>query len=250
MHNYYSVAQLAAAGLALQEQGRWHYARQAHLITLSVQEVAAMACDAPVFISQQPDGSPCFAVLCSLQSGHNLLVDHAAAEPWLATYQPLLLRSYPCVADGEQLWFARDPHCWQSTGAALFFADGRASASATALGNDARQLWQQEKQSYLVLRQLQQLQLIRPLVLVMRQRDGSEQRLRGLSSIDEDRLQALDAAALHQLQQQGVLPVLYQLLSSLLQLNKLLRLHNQQVRAQSATPWPSFTQVRLEVERA
>ena len=74
---------------------------------------------------------------------------------------------------------------------------------------------------------LQSLNLIRSVDIMVSYADGETNRIQGLSTIHEDNLQGLSPEQLNDLRDKGYLGPIYAMLFSLLQLNALIRRHNQ-----------------------
>lgn len=250
MKRFLTPQQLAAEHLGLVPDAGLLYASHAHLLPLTVADVSPMVCDFPVLISRNSeDGTLMLSALTSFVPGQNLLAD---AQGWHAVYRPLALQAYPCycvLQDAQrQFVFAADPQVLTPTSTPLFSAEGGAAASALRLMQNAQEVYEQERRTYLCLQQLQALKLLRPIELQLQPEQGELQRIRGLMTIDEDQLHSLDATTLKTLQQSGSLQLAQSLLNSLLQLNRLIQRHNQKAQA-GLTGFNRIQQLKIEIDR-
>jgi predicted NAD/FAD-dependent oxidoreductase len=127
---------------------------------------------------------------------------------------------------------------------ALFTADGSPSLflrkQTALLEADLRN----EYLSFQFIQAISGLGLLKELDLQLHYPDGSSQIIKGLATVDEDKLQLLSADTLHQLQQQGYLLVLHAMLLSISQLNKLIQYHNKLPANQT------LKSIKLEITRS
>lgn len=243
-----TVAQLQAIGL-VNDPGLL-FASRSHLLPLTAAEASQAACDVPVLVSRNSnDGSLMMSALCSFIPNSNLLVQHDA---WQAVYRPLAMQSYPCVCllNNQQAKpaFLADPSAYSADAPSLFNTVAEPTPQAHQLMQIATSMLAKERETYLLLQRLEHLKLFRPIELQLQAEHGAIQRIRGLLTVNEDQLYALDATQLKQLQHDGVLPLLYSMLNSLLQLNRLVQLHNQRA-SQQVSGYQHLRHLRIEVDR-
>ncbi|WP_202841726.1 SapC family protein [Luteimonas saliphila] len=165
--------------------------------------------------------------LFGLREGSNLFLD---GDRWDAAYIPLSMQRHPFligISGGERLVHVDLAHprvCQASEddGEALFVAHGgttalldRASAVLLALHDGI-------VATPAFFDSLEQHALLEPFVLDVRLDDGTEHRLAGFHTLDEDRLQALDGAALEQLSRDGHLLPIYMVIASVSRLRDLI----------------------------
>lgn len=264
-----SVAELSFAQhgqLAISKDAALCYARRQHLLNLRVSEVSKTIGDLPVFFSRNSQsGQWLLSALCSFSPGQNLLVQH---EQWQAGYQPVCMQSYPLLlVDNNQqpaaetrLALFNDEQAIVSAtsdGQLLYEPDGQPtlflSQQKALLEADLRH----EYQTYQFIKVLTGLGLIKELDLQLLQPDGGMQTIKGLATVDEDKLQLLSGEQLKQLQQQGYLLVMHAMLLSISQLNRLIQLHNVRHNVSADLPESErqagrglLKSVRLELSRS
>ena len=246
MNGFYHLEQMRALGV--KPDAGLIYARRAHLLPLTVADVGQAVCDFPVLISRNSqDGSLMLSALTSFVPGHNLLAD---ARGWHAVYRPLIVQAYPCYcvnnAGRPEFVFAMDDSVVTTASHPLVDATGTFSAEAQCLMQNAQAVYDKERQTFLCLQQLQALQLLQAIELQLQPEHGELQRIRGLMTINEDQLHSLDGASLKALQQAGALQLAQSMLTSLLQLNRLIQQHNQQAASLGVS---RIQKLKIEIDR-
>lgn len=200
------------------------------VVPLVVQELARACMSMPVAFVQQGDAFIPVAVQ-GLQSGQNLLVSQDGR--WIGNYTPAAYRAYPFAlanANDGQVVLCVD------TASGLvdpsydepFFDDtGEPSQAVKDVLNFLQQVRANHSLTERLCMVLHKEELIQPWPITIKGKDN-EQTVQGLYRIDESKLNALGAEALHRLAQEGALPVAYcQLLSMqhLQTLGKLAHMH-------------------------
>jgi hypothetical protein len=225
------------------------FAEPLHLLNLQVTDVAKTVGDVPVFFSRNTQtGQWLISALCSFTPGQNLLVQQGQ---WQGSYQPACMQTFPLYlpsAQSNQLMLLQDntvvKPASDSGVTALFTADGSPSLflrkQTALLEADLRN----EYLSFQFIKAVSGMGLLKELDLQLLYPDGSSQIIKGLATVDEDKLQLLSADALHQLQQQGYLLVLHAMLLSISQLNKLIQYHNKLPANQT------LKGIKLEINRS
>jgi hypothetical protein len=223
-------------------------AKKLHIINIRVNEIAQMASQCPVFFNKSPDtGHWGLSALTSFTPQHNLFVNN---DTWLATYLPSSIQSYPFFlmkkpngGEGYTLGFDGNSHNFsEKTGTALFDENGKATAYLSQIKNIVEADIQHDIQTYEFIDTLLGLNLLKAVNIIVNYQDGRAQTIKGLSVINEDALQVLSAEQLKSLQKSNYLPAIYASLVSLLQLNTLVRKHNEQQT-------DHITQIQIEVSR-
>lgn len=233
------------------------FAARLHMLNIQVTEISKMIGDLPIFFSRhQTNGQWLISALCSFTPGQNLLVQK---EQWLASYQPVCMQTYPLSLlnpKSSQLAIAidKDVVCLatEADAQALFTSDGKASMFLRQQLTVLETGLQHEYLSYQFMKTMTELGLIKELDLHVLQQDGPSQIIKGLATVDEDKLQTLAAEQLYQLQQQGYLLIAHAMLLSITQLNKLIQLHNQRYSGQRHLDQQLglLKSVRLELSRS
>jgi hypothetical protein len=225
------------------------YAKTQHLINLRASEVAKAACDLPVFLARNTqNGSYTISALTSFSAQQSLLVNN---DQWLALYTPVCMQTQPLYlmtreANSSEYFVAIDEQntaISTHSGEALFDAKGNPSLYLSSqqklLENDLKN----DYLTYQFTQELVRLGLIKDINIVLQFKQGETQTIQGLSTIDEDKLQALDSTTIAQLQKQGYLSAINSMLISLFQLNALVKLNNQREGLMA------LAQVKLELSR-
>ena len=155
--------------------------------------------------------------LLGLRQGENLFLE---GERWDATYIPLAIQRQPFligVSGGERMVHVDldHPRVRAGTGEALFQGPGIASEFLERARTTLLMLHDGILATPAFVDALQRHQLLESFVLDIRLDDGSDNRLAGFHTIDEQRLHALDGAALEQLSRDGHLLPVYMVLASL-----------------------------------
>lgn len=219
------------------------------IMRLRAAEIGKAVTNFPVFLTRNThDGSWVLSALTSFDSGSNLYVKDAQ---WQATYQPTVMQTYPLFLmkspkdensytigiDEQSSAFSRD------SGEALFDNGGKASLYLSRVKTLLEADIKNDIHTYQFVDKLQELELLKGIDLLVHYQDASVQSLRGLNTIDEDKLNALAPEQLSELSQQGYLIPIHGLLISIYQLNLIMRKHNQIEGAKQ------IKQVKIEVAK-
>lgn len=154
--------------------------------------------------------------LFGIQPGQNLFLRD---ERWDAASLPLMIERQPFAigTQGEELLIHLDidsPRVRRDSGEALFLEHGGISAYLDRINSILLALHEGLKQTPVFMALLQEYKLLESFVLDFPLDDGSQQRLAGFHTIHEERLAALDGAALQKFHQAGLLEPLYMVLAS------------------------------------
>ena len=207
-----------------------------HIIAMNVTEAGAAVSTFPVFLIK-PEGAQNWSMsgITSLEVGGNLFVKD---ELWDGSYIADSMQTYPFYLmqkkEGENSFtIGIDPEneaFSEETGEPLFESEGEGESKATAILSDiAKRLEgsvQKELHTIDFAKTIDELDLIRPLDLSVVYQDGRVNTLKGLSSIDEKKLQELPLEDFDKLRKKGYLPAVYAMFISVYQLNNLIKRHN------------------------
>lgn len=155
-------------------------------------------------------------------------------QRWDAHYLPIAVERLPFligIADDEPMIHIDLDHPRVVRGDAtegepLFLEHGGTTAFLEHMARVLRTLHDGLRDNAGFIAALLRHQLLEPFALDIRLDDRSELRLSGFHTIDEQRLRALDAAALHELSQAGYLEAAYMALASMSQLRDLIERMN------------------------
>ncbi|WP_346838445.1 SapC family protein [Microbulbifer sp. SAOS-129_SWC] len=199
-------------------------------------EFLKLAIDYPIVLTKNAEtGQFVCVALFGFAEGENLYWN---GGEWQSLYTPLNIARQPFFVGTEEngqplVCIDEDSPCVGDTGEALF-DDDRGSAYLQKMQGILGQLLDGERLAAELVRRLQALQLIVPMRLEVTFASGDTQRMEGLYSIDEEKLQALDGDALHQLNAGGQLGHIYTMLTSLGQLYALIERRNARDAATAA----------------
>lgn len=231
MSDYEVLEPSRHAQLRIDEQQRTQLFTQRHMVNIELKEAVQAAADFPLFISKVADNSRwAISALCGLAPGENVYVDNLQ---WQAQYTPLCLQTLPFImhrqdstSDPAVLIDSRSPVLSATHGEPLYLTSGRPTAYLNNKSKLLKDRVAAMEQTALLLQQLADLALFRPLDLVLQFRDESQQRVSGLFGIDEQALHALSGDQLQALNANNTLAALFNILGSVFQVNRLIRLHN------------------------
>lgn len=207
-------------------------AQTQHILNVKVTEVGKAVSNFPIFFTKMSErGDWAISAMTSLEVNNNLFVNDGQ---WEGTYLPTGLQSYPFFlmqsADDEKKFTIGieevNPAFSTEEGEPLFESENKAGpflSQATAILNDDLK---NEVHSYQFSRFLNDHELITPVDLVVEYISGTTNALKGLYTIDEAKLQALDIETFSELRDKGYLGPIYALLMSIYQVNSLIRRHN------------------------
>jgi len=185
----------------------------------------------PLFFSRATNNQYwTISALCGLAPEENVFETQGS---WLAHFTPLSLRTLPFTlnfekssSEPETLIDLDSPSVTANSGEALFLSSKRPTAF---LDNKQKLLAERVtsmKQTAVILNDVSEMGLIQPIDLIVEFSDGTKQRIGGLATVNEQRLQSLTADELAKLHQKGVLSVLFNILGSIFQVNRIIRLQN------------------------
>lgn len=170
----------------------------------------------PVVFRKAADGTFQPIALLGLQDGQNLFLD---GERWDATYLPLAIERQPFLIgfDGTEPVIHVDmdnPRIGTDTGEAVFREHGGTTEFLERMNSVLLALHQGLHDTPEFISALLQHDLLESFVLDVELEDGSQSRLAGLYTINEDRLGRLDGNALGALNRAGHLGPVYMAIAS------------------------------------
>lgn len=226
-----------------------NYAAKQHVMNLQASELAHAATCFPVFISRNSrNGQLSLSALASFVTGRNLFLQNASWQPVfkpssLLTY-PLYLMQSPKTEQSFTIGFdAESEDLADGNGTPLFTEDGKATAELMEMTKLLNNELTSMQQSMAFLKTLDELNLLKSVDLQVQYQVGQTEVIRGLYTINEERLQTLDVEQLDSLRKAGYLMPIHALLISLLQINMLINKHN------ATDDLPSISTVKIEVSK-
>lgn len=194
-----------------------------HAVTFPTELRNVQACY-PIVFQKTADGSFQPLALFGFTPGQNLFLD---GERWDAPYIPLAIERQPFLIgrSGEELVMHVDldsPRIGTDTGEPLFLPHGGTSEFLERMNSVLRALHEGLQATPAFIDALLAHDLLESFVLDIQLDDGSEHRLAGFYTINEERLRALDGAALERLHRQGHLEPVFMVVASLAHLRDLI----------------------------
>ncbi|MBX2846901.1 MAG: SapC family protein [Acidiferrobacterales bacterium] len=223
-HGDLKLDPLAALGIA----------KRTHIMSLRVTEISRAACEVPVFLTKSgQDGSWLISSITSLEVEKNLFVRD---DKWQGLYQPSGMATYPFFLmrhpkEENQFTIGIDPEhdaFKAEDGVRLFEDDKKAGMHLSRVTQILQEDMRNDVHTHQFCKYISDLGLIRALDVVVAYEGGKVNTLKGLSTIDEEKLAGLSEEQFKELREKNYLAPLYSLLISLYQLNHLIRLHNDQ----------------------
>jgi hypothetical protein len=202
-----------------------------HLVNVEIKEAVQAASEYPLFFSRASNNQYwTISALCGLAPQENVFETQGS---WLAHFTPMSLRTLPFTLSFEKSSTEPDtlldldsPAVKHEGGEALFLASKRPTAY---LDNKQKLLAERVssmKQTAVMLNEVSEMGLVQPIDLIIEYEDNTSQRVGGLATVNEQRLQSLTSEELALLHQKGLLSVLFNILGSIFQVNRVIRLQN------------------------
>jgi hypothetical protein len=172
----------------------------------------------PIVFRKTADGADFEAVaLFGFQEGENLFLE---PQGWDARYLPLAIERQPFLIGigGEELMVHVDldsPRIRSSAGEAVFLPHGGTTEFLERMNSALLTIHQGLQAAPAFISALLALELLESFVLDIELDDGSQNRLAGFYTINEERLGALGSDALERLHRAGHLQAVYMAIASL-----------------------------------
>ena len=172
----------------------------------------------PIVFRKSPDGIAFQPIaLFGFQDGENLFLE---GNGWDATYLPLAIERQPFLigTGGGELMVHVDldsPRISTTAGEAVFLAHGGTTEFLERMNSSLLAIHQGIESTPAFIAALLEHELLESFVLDIELNDGSQNRLAGFYTINEDRLNGLGGDALARLHQRGHLQAIYMAIASL-----------------------------------
>lgn len=171
----------------------------------------------PIVFGKNADGGFDALALFGFQQGENLFLE---GDTWRAPDLPLTIERQPFLigVDGEELVVHVDldsPRLSRTEGEALFLPQGGSTEYLERMNSTLQAIHLGLQGARGFIGALLEHELLESFVLDITLDDGSDNRLAGFYTIHEERLAALDGAALARLHRAGHLQAIYMVLASL-----------------------------------
>lgn len=202
-----------------------------HLVNVEVKEAVQAASEFPLFFTKVANQQTwTISAVCGFAPQENVFELNGN---WHAQYTPLSLRTLPFTTQLMEGNSEPTIHIDESSpsivtngGEALFLE----SLRPTAYLDNKKKLLSERigamQQSVALVNEINKLELIQAVDLIIEYADNTQQRIGGLATLNEMKLQNLSPEALESLNKQGLLSVVFNILGSIFQVNRVIRLHN------------------------
>ncbi|MEM8982411.1 MAG: SapC family protein [Pseudomonadota bacterium] len=234
--------------LRVRESARVDFAARQHVMLVRAAEIGLAGACFPVFLNKHAEsGTWLFSAMTSFVPGSNLFVNEGR---WEATFAPSFMQTYPFFlvpesADSKELVTGIVPgsDAFSSTeGLPLYDEAGSLSLEVAQVETALRSDTEKDIQSRAFAELITSLSLHRPVDIVVSMESGQNNTIRGLHTVDEERLRALDDATVLDLTRNGSLMALHAMLFSMGQINALVQRHSRRFD-------DAVKQVRVETAR-
>lgn len=212
-----------------------------HLITLRAIEISQASVCFPVFANKNTHNKLwTFSALTSFIPNQNLFVKDNKFE---TIFRPASTQTYPFFLmkaankENEYTVGILEGHSAfsKTTGEALFDKNGEPTAATSNRVQMLEEGVLHDAQTAQFGLTLEKLGLFQELDMNLQALSGEKQTLKGLHTINEDRLQSLPAKDLELLHKEGYLKPLYAMITSLVLVNKLIALNNEDINRRQLT---------------
>lgn len=199
----------------------------------------------PIFFIKNPNDGEFEAVaMFGVEDGENLFLDE---NGWNASYIPLNIMRQPFLIGFQEKDRGGEtvrepvvtvdmdsPRVNMETGEPVFLEHGGSSGYLEQVNSILKVLYEGLSDSKTFFQTLTELDLIESFVLDVQLDDGSEHRLAGFYTINEEVLAKLDGEQLEMLKREGFLEAIYMVIASMSHLSDLLEIKNEQRKAAMA----------------
>lgn len=235
--------------LRIREGSAVQIAANQHVINIRASELPQAVTDFPVFFTRDPNsGDFSASIVTSFEAGQNLFVADGA---WNGLFVPSSMQTYPLFLmksesneRGYTVGIDESNAALSTTeGQRLFEDGGKATLFLSDLTRRLQAGAEADVQTVYFIDALRKLELLKPVDLLVHYADDAVQTIRGLLTIDEERLKSLPAERVQELHAQGYLVLIHAVLISIFQLNGLIR------RQGSKAELKPVKSVKLQVAR-
>ena len=235
MANYQQLNNVDHGSLRVITERGAQYGDQVMFVPTFPAEMRSVQAHYPILLHKQPESGRFMPVaLFGFEEGENLFLEgnswHAAYIPMMVRRQPFLIgfqQRSPGAAQERVITIDLDnPRVSEREGTALFLQQGGNSEYLEAMATMLEAIHQGHAQNAALIDALLELELIEAITLNITLNDQSENQLRGMFALNDERLQKLGGAALGELNRAGFLLPAYMMLASQSQLGRLVEMRN------------------------
>jgi hypothetical protein len=231
MSNYVLLDPAKHQELKIKSLSNFAFAKHQHHAPLVVHEIGAAASSFPVVYMKDPQQGQFRAVaMLSLVTGNN---SYYTEQEWQAVHVPSAFLRHPFELgpDPSQektltIYVDEQSDSLSQTEGEALYQNGEPSQFLQKVQQKMAEYYQQEQLTHHFTQHLLKLNLLKEIELVMEFKDGKKTRVKGIYTIDEEALRQLPDTEILQLNKQNLLLPIHAILSSLIQVNRLIKQHN------------------------
>lgn len=199
--------------------------------------------DYPIFFLQEKDSEKVSPIaLFGFAQQENLFLDE---NGWDATYIPLMIEREPFLIGYQQQTGETEsqpvvhidldsPRVSKESGVPVFLEHGGNSEYINRVSTILKTIHDSKASTDLFINRIQELGLLEPFNLDIQLSDGSNNRLAGFHTINEDKLAQLDGEQLAGLNKSGLLNLIYMVIASHSNINRLILKKDKRLKASQA----------------
>ena len=235
--------------LKVVEESVFDVAARQHVINIRANEIAHAVTGFPIFFARDPNtGAFTVSIMTSFESSTNLFIRSGS---WDATFSPSAMTTYPLFlmnSETSEQGYAvgfddQNPAFSKVSGRRLFEENGKPSLYLDEMTKALQAGAEADVQTRYFVEKLEELELFKAIDVLVSYADGKVQKIQGLNTVDEERLQAFPDDRIVELHKSGYMVPLHAMLISTFQLNALIRRQNDDPDQQPVTG------VKLQVAR-
>jgi len=231
MSNYVLLDPEKHQDIKIKPHSNFAFSKNQHHASLVVHEFGAAASSFPVVYMKEPTQGQFRAVgLLGLVAGHNVFFTE---QEWLAVHVPsaFLRAPFELGPDPEKdktltIYINEQSDYVNNSQGEALFQNGEPSQFLHQVQDKMSEYYQQEQVSHEFTQKLLFLSLLKEIELIINFSDGKKTRVKGIYTIDEEALRKLPDTDIVELNKQNYLLPIHAMLSSLVQVNRLIKHHN------------------------
>ena len=242
MSNLVALNKTAHKNLKIDTQKVEEQGAELHMVPVILNEFRKLVVHYPIVFSKGSEtGQFMCSALMGFEQGENLFWEKGQ---WQGVYVPLQISRQPFFLGNNQnnhegqdyvMCINEQSPVIGDSGEALFDEDGNATAFLQSQQNNLMALLQGEQETQAFVNHLIELKLVTAISLDIKFADETTLKVKGLYTVDEDKLEDLSAEQLQHLQQNGYLSAIYAMIHSTGQIYSLIDKKNK--RIENATQW-------------
>lgn len=213
--------------LKIKQDNTFAFAAKQHLVAVTMRELAGAASAMPVIFIKSPQTNDYhFAAITGIEPEQNLFRQD---EKWMINYVPWNLQRFPFDMRGSlekvNVYFDENSDLvGAEEGHALFDEEGKITPFFDNVQKLLGALAESEVTGRKLIQLLVEYDLLHPILIHVTYATGEQKNLVGMHAINEEKLNSLDDESILSLMRSGGLGVIYTLIQSIYQLNRLVEL--------------------------